>query len=181
MKRKLCVYLLILLFAVCITSCGDMKTSDDTIKESKSDTFEEDVNEDEGQKDISRISEKAIHYNTGMNISKEKSEKLKNMWFQDLNEEEQNKVEKLVFEVHSYMESKLVYRFKGNYCLPDSAIWNSIDDDPDDNVIEGYTGINMIDDLNQAKQIINKASFDIVIDNIVNQLEQVINTHDIDL
>lgn len=33
MKRKLCVYLLILLFAVCITSCGDMKTSDDTIVE----------------------------------------------------------------------------------------------------------------------------------------------------
>lgn len=181
MKKKFWVYLLVLLLVTCISACGDKKVKNSTIKESESDINGEDVSKNEDEKEVSGISEKAIHYNTGMTISKEESEKLKNKWIQGLTEEEQNKVEKLIFEVHSYMESMLVYRFKGNDCSPESAVWNNIDDDPNDNVIEGYTGINMIDDLKQARQIVNKESFSILIDNMIHQLETVIDTHDIDL
>lgn len=127
-----------------------------------------------------RLSQRGVHYDTDFSISKEKSEALKKMWLDDLSKKDCETVKEKIFSVHSYIESDLVYEFKGK-CPPDSEIWNIVDDDPNDNVLPGYTIPDMILDLQSTAAIVNKSSFSERIDNLISKLRKVKKTHDIDL
>ena len=141
---------------------------------------EQDTEQDETTAVALKLSQRALHYDTGVSISKEKSEALKKMWLDDLNESSRKIVKDKIFNVHSYIECELVEDFKGD-CSKDSEVWNNIDDNPKDNVISGYTIPDMISDLERVSTIINKESFSERINHIVGELQQLKKTHDIEL
>ena len=141
---------------------------------------EQDTEQDETTAVALKLSQRALHYDTGVSISKEKSEALKKMWLDDLNESSRKIVKDKIFNVHSYIECELVEDFKGD-CSKDSKVWNNIDDNPKDNVISGYTIPDMISDLERVSTIINKESFSERINHIVEELQQLKKTHDIEL
>ncbi len=176
MKTKVIYLTLIILITFTITSCTEKKTIDRSTNE-----IENTSGTDEKECETLRLSLRAVHYDTEYEVDDEKSKKLRDMWLTDLNDENKEKVKDLVFSVHSYLESKLVYSFGYDESYPDSPVWNEIDDDPNDNVVAGYTGVEMIEDLTTAKEIINKESFSKIADDIIGQLEYVIEKHDIDV
>ena len=80
---------------------------------------EQDTEHDETTAVALKLSQRALHYDTGVSISKEKSEALKKMWLDDLNESSRKIVKDKIFNVHSYIECELVENFKGD-CSKDS-------------------------------------------------------------
>lgn len=190
-RKKIYVLLGGLMVVIAITVCTiagtlvhENKKNNKTAKQSEEaiETTKNEKAAEENETTVAtlRLSQRALHYDTDFSISKEKSEALKKMWLDDLSESDCKTVKEKINNVHSYLECELVEEFRGE-CPKDSVVWNNIDDDPNDNVIPGYTIPDIISDLESASSIVNKQSFSERISNIVRELQKLKKTHDIDL
>lgn len=128
-----------------------------------------------------KLSQKVLHYDTGIQPETGKLEKLRDYWLGELGKEERETVEKLVLKIHARVEHKIVDEFIGYDCSPSSLSWNEFDDDPNDNVIHGYTAVEMIADMETVRNIVNKENFTEIANHIIEEFQILIETHDIEL
>ena len=191
-KKHITLLLISYLMLIFLSSCGNnTENSSNEIKIYKEEGTQEigaidDAmdTEDINQKDIlttedEKLSNKPVHYDTEYIMTENDSIRLRDMWFDGLTDAQIEDIKNKIMELHMDIEYDLVYIFTSDYG-PESAKWNNIDGTNSD-VIDEYTGHDMIYNLEYTKDLINDELYTEYVDNIIEKINYIIVNHDIDI
>ncbi len=186
MQRNI-LMLIILCFSMTLMACQEKKDENEELAGSEEVPAAQ-VEEDSENPDNTVIenteeellSDKDMHYNTGIEPDTDYILKVQGELFENVsNEDDLNIIKKTAHSLHMYIESDIFYTLQYSH-KPDSPAWNNIDDDPNDDVIPAHTGEDFINDITMIYELLNNELCKNDIETMKEQMEYVLEAHDIE-